>query len=350
MDTSKSRYDHIDILRMIGCLMVIYIHTDERGYYRYAYSYPGATWAWDFFLSNLVQTGVPLFLAISGAMLLGKEESILQTYKRMPRILFDLCFFSIIYICLETRAYGQPIVPSEILIRIISRSYHHIWYLYAYIAFIITLPFLRPMVKGLNKQTANYLLFISFLVTGIIPVLGMFGIQICDWLNPTWITVNIFIYPVEGYIIDKLIDISEVGRKDTIKLTALTFICFAIDLLCAGSFFRNNPQTLNESFLITFNTVKVAFFFILIKRTCYHHVISSKIHSLISEIGKCTFGIYLIHIFVLDRKPTKYFWYAIENSSWGHHIGVYISCIGTFLIAFVIIYICRKIPFIKKMF
>lgn len=34
----QNRAEHIDILRIIACFMVIFNHTDERGFWRYAYN------------------------------------------------------------------------------------------------------------------------------------------------------------------------------------------------------------------------------------------------------------------------------------------------------------------------
>lgn len=350
LNIKKKRYEYIDILRILGCLLVIYIHTYEHGYNRYATYYHKFTWAWDFFLSDLVQAGVPLFLAISGALLLGKDETIKQTYKRIPKFLINLILFSFIYIYLETKSYGKPVVPLEFFTRIFKNSYLHLWYLYAHIALIISLPFLRPMVKGLNKKTGTYLLAVASIFAAIVPIFGVFGITFDYRYKLIWMNMIIFIYPIEGYIIDRLFEIDKVGKKHLCFLIALTIFSFIIDILCGAYFFTNNPNILNESFLNNFNILKVALLFLLSKKVCCLPKLSQKDHPLISEIGACTFGIYLIHIFILDRRPIKYLWYTIEETSWGQYIGVYISCIGTFAIAGIIIYVAKKIPLIKNMF
>lgn len=347
---NNKRYEYIDALKILGCILVIYIHTLDRGYNRYAISFHTSSWIWDFFLADLSQAAVPLFLAISGSLLLGKEESIKQTYRRIPRFLFDLIFFSVIYICFETKSYGKAIVPVEILIRIIRENYLHLWYLYAHIALILTLPFLRPMVKGLTKKTGIYLLIISALFTAIISISGLFGISFRYRYHLVWTNMIIFIYPVEGYIINKLIDIDKISKKMMSLLILLSALCFIIDLLCGSYFLQNNPDTLNETFLVTFNIVKVAMLIIISKKVFNKLELSIRSQKMVSIVGQCTFGIYLIHMFILDRRPIKYLWWAIEDTSWGQYIGIYISCMGTFVIGFIVVYICRKIPLLKKMF
>ena len=78
----------------------------------------------------------------------------------------------------------------------------------------------------------------------------------------------------------------------------------------------------------------------------------SVISRMISKFGKCTFGIYLLHILLLWRiQPfyrfcIKYF----ETGKVGNEFGIYLSCICVFAIAGVVTCIFQKIPLIKRLF
>ena len=70
------------------------------------------------------------------------------------------------------------------------------------------------------------------------------------------------------------------------------------------------------------------------------------------ETGKCTFGIYLLHIWFLWKIPFLYdFWIKIEHSQiFGSYAGVFVSCILTFVTAGTVTYLFRRVPGIKKLF
>ena len=92
---------------------------------------------------------VPIFFMISGVTLLNKEESIIHTYKRTLKIIIDILIFSVIYLEIDSfAATGVVRDLKSILIEIVVGSnYWHSWYLFAYVALILTVPFLRDAVK-----------------------------------------------------------------------------------------------------------------------------------------------------------------------------------------------------------
>ena len=64
---------HIDALRVLAMMLVLYNHTGERGFTRYETAQGPAQGAF-LALAVLDTIAVPLFFMISGALLLGREE------------------------------------------------------------------------------------------------------------------------------------------------------------------------------------------------------------------------------------------------------------------------------------
>ena len=65
------------------------------------------------------------------------------------------------------------------------------------------------MVQGLDKKISIYLILLAFIIMGFIPIINTFYKSL-EWSAfPSWITTNIFIYPVLGYILDSIIDIKK---------------------------------------------------------------------------------------------------------------------------------------------
>lgn len=333
---------------------MIFNHTNERGFYRFENTnLDSLEFIIDLFLSIICKSAVPLFFMISGAMLLSKEESILATYKRIPKILVDLILFQILYYWTDSVLSGSTFTIKDILYTILNKNYWHLWYLYAYIALLITLPFMRKFVNGLDVKNSIYMLSVGFLTMGIIPIIEqMLGQEINPNLKPSWLITNIFIYPVAGYVVDRVIDIKKVQSKNIVHIWVLNIICLIIGEISEHYFLIKNHDYYNETFLTNFCLMNSITVFLTIKYILIDKSYSAFACRMITEIGKSTFGIYLFHIWFLWKIPLFYsIWMNIENNSiFNPMVGVLISCIGTFIIAGLLVYCLRNIPIVKKLF
>ena len=94
----KSYKIYLEMIRVLACYMVIFNHTEDNGFWLYMFqdSHKPIYWIYHF-ISVFVKANVPLFLMVSGAVLLKKEESLKIIYtKRIPKILAALIVFSFI--------------------------------------------------------------------------------------------------------------------------------------------------------------------------------------------------------------------------------------------------------------
>ena len=134
-----------------------------------------------------------MFFMISGALLLNKEESIKTLYKkRVLRIVIVIVIASLIqYIYIIRNNLG-----SFNLITFIKTIYKKpivtpYWYLYSYLSYLITLPFLRNMVKNMKKEHYYYLFCIYIVYRIVFPIIKQrFGIS--NYLTIYFMEANIF--------------------------------------------------------------------------------------------------------------------------------------------------------------
>lgn len=348
----KSRDIYIDILRILCCLMVIFNHTKWRGFDKIFYISGGGTlYLVNNVCSILCKVAVPIFFMISGVYLLKKEESLIDTYKRLPKIIINIILFSFIYCSLDSYLIDQAFSLKKILKTIISTGYWHLWYLYAYIALIITLPFFRKFVKGLDLKTSIYMIFIAFLYMVFVPIINHFLIPLNNYVIPSWITINIFIYPIIGYILGNIVEIDKIKYSHLFILWIAVIIGIIISFICQYNYSLDNPGSISETFLTNFCILNAITIFLTIKKIFINKHYNQTLIKVIGETGKCTFGIYLIHNIFLWKVPILYnFWLKLEGGTIGSHIGIFISCILIFFISGIITYILRKIPIIKKIF
>lgn len=349
----QNRAEHIDILRIIACFMVIFNHTDERGFWRYAYNDRGtALWIVNLIPSIACKPAVPIFFMISGALLLRKNESIKKTYGRIRKILFDLVLFSILYFAVDSYLNGNKFDLKEIVSTMIQSNYWHLWYLYSYIIFIVTLPFFRDFAQNLRFRNFKILYVLAIVTMGIFPIIEYFfgGINPC--LKPSWITINIFIYPLVGYMIENKINSDSVKSRHIFQAWLINVICFAVSIISEYFYLEREPGSVAEIFICLFCIINASTVYLTVKWIVGHQKMKSGISRMISKVGKCTFGIYLLHILLLWRiQPfyrfcIKYF----ETGKVGNEFGIYLSCICVFAIAGVVTCIFQKIPLIKRLF
>lgn len=351
---NKKRSEYIEILRVIACLMVIFNHSNERGFGRYSNISIGIfPYAWNMLCSLMCKSAVPIFFMISGAMLLNKDESIRRTLKRIPKILIDLILFSLIYFGLDARLYGNKFVFKDILQTMLTSNYWHLWYLYSYIALILTLPFLRKVVRGLDIKDFSYIFVLAVIIKGTIPIVQYFGIGMnINWnLVPAWIASDILIYPVTGYMIAHVVDSKNIKPVQITSLWILNIICILISETCEYFFLLREPETkyADEMFLVNFSLVNATILFLSIKIIFESKNLGRMTSKVIIESGKCTFGIYLLHIFLLWKIPYFYnVWIKLERIF--QYFGIFISCTLVFVITGIIVYFLRKIPGIRRLF
>ncbi len=339
---SKERLGYIDILRIIAILLVIYNHTNDRGFKWFMNFDQGmAIWMWDTFMAIIWRTCIPIFFMLSGATLLGKSEDIKNTYKRIPKILIDLIIFSTFYQILNRIHEGLSLSFLSIARSIINSSIWHMWYLYAYIAFLITLPIMSQMVKGIDDQHFKLLLLIIILFDVIIPVVEKLIIPIEASIKPTWITEILFMYPMAGYYLDKRMDIGRVTYKYLGIIWLIFVLSASINILCEYKYLVNNPHS--DALQVFFSFCYASTLFLTIKKCFARGIKNRKIHTFIGETGKCVFGVYLIHIIVM------HIWFRFTKGVFESYLGIYMSCFVIFGISCIITHVMRKIPVIKRM-
>ncbi len=159
----NNRKTYFDILRITAIYLAVLIHTGTGGYLYYLrLSQPLGRAVFMGATAFIQAASVPMLMMISGALLLNREESIRTVArKRILRFALLIVLFSLI-------SYAYTVVKEKgafslwvFLCNLFSyEQVYSYWYLYAYLAFLVELPFLRIMVKHMRKQ--DFLYFFAF--------------------------------------------------------------------------------------------------------------------------------------------------------------------------------------------
>jgi len=170
---NRRRYAYLDFLRILAAFLVIVNHTNS--YVFKALSPANATWWLSVLWYYASKIAVPLFVMVSGACLLPKQDTYRRALRRFLRVLLALVLFSYAYYLadlLQTgwtwpKALDIPAFLCQIWGKRIADSF---WYLYFYLGLMVMLPILQRLAAAMRKRDMGYFMAVSFLVFAVWPL------------------------------------------------------------------------------------------------------------------------------------------------------------------------------------
>jgi surface polysaccharide O-acyltransferase-like enzyme len=169
----------VDLIRTIAIVGVIALHAANETIIPQAMT---QTEIWRWWMVNIYQTvgrtGVPLFVMLTGALLLqpSKIETLNVFFKkRWIRIGLPFLFWGTIYFAWDYFADNVSLTSSFIAQGILSGPYFQFWYLYMLVGLYLFTPILRVVVAHVDRGTFKYFFLVWFLGALILPIPPLFG-------------------------------------------------------------------------------------------------------------------------------------------------------------------------------
>lgn len=291
---------HIDILRVVACALVIVNHTNSRLFMGMPPVYP--VWFFSAGMFFISKTAVPIFIMISGALLLGRDESYKKTLGRAGRIAAVTLIFSAFYfICDQKEAFTLTSVGEFFRTVYSDVQTRAFWYLYLYIGLLLMLPLLRKLVRGMVFRDYLYMLGMTFVIVSVLP--AFFDKTTLPYYNSSIITplFNGYLgYFIAGYFIER------VSKRRTREgfFIALTVFCVSVLFSVAATYFEfaANPSAYpywdnRLAFNVALPAVSLYYMATYIKPDA----LSARASAFIKKLGSLTFGTYLISDMLIFR-------------------------------------------------
>jgi len=140
------RVIYLDLIRVIGCLMVVLTHVTAK---MMDFPVKSAIWPLANILNGCTRAAVPLFLMISGALFLNPNKNItIQKIikKYVPKLGVTLILWNCIYALIEWAITRNLAITLHTLIL----GAFHLWFLYVTIGCYLVAPLLRPIVTNMK--------------------------------------------------------------------------------------------------------------------------------------------------------------------------------------------------------
>lgn len=341
----------VDLIRCVAIVLIIVVHTSGFPYQFYNANITDMD-ILNWFTTNVYDAvgmvGVPLFVMLSGALLLTPEkadEPLRVFYKkRFDRIALPFIFWTIVYFIWSFTVIGKPFSLYNIEQGLLGGSYYHLWYIYVLMGLYAVTPMMRVLVKHLSRSLFSFLLILWFAGTVITPFIHTF--TTFDF-NPV---MFVFLDWIGYFLLGIYLLSANFSRRIAITTAVLGIMGTVVgDWVITGTAGQQYTGYFHNYMSATTIIGSAAIFFLLLSAKPTNLQSHGKVSSVIHWISQNTFGIYLIHIIVLSALTNRVFGVFLNSLTYTPLIDVPIYTTLVFTISAALVFVLKKIPYVKNL-
>ena len=347
-EKNPKRILYFDYLRMIAMFAVIILHVSAQNLRAVDIASP----AWITFnvYDSLTRWSVPVFVMISGSLFLNKKQPLKKLYKKnILKLLIIIILWTLIYNSWRALLSNNHFTITDFLLNLATEPYY-LWFLYMLIGLYIIFPILQQLIK--NKKKTQYFLILSFIFAFCIPelleIISLKSNLIAEVINGKIEMMRIFMvlgftsYFILGYYLHN----HTIKRKTEILIyvAGITGALFTIIATTLSSYFKGELITIfYENLTINVAAMSVAVFVFF--KNHLNHTISSKRYKILQLFSRCSLGVYLIHVPILETLDSIF---KINSLSFNPLFSIPALTILILFISYVISIALFKLPLIGK--
>ena len=351
--TAKKRLAYIDIMNILAIFAVVILHHNGIVH---NFSNQRA-WFTSLVFECVFYFAVPIFVMISGAMLLNyREKYDTKTFfkKRVAKVLVPAIFWFLfmfvwkVYV-VKTMNISDWSVQNILNIFFQTKVEPMYYFIFLILGLYMTMPILSRLAKPGYRKTLWYFVGAFFIMNALVPNLLVWGgITFNGGLNAEHgVTFGVMMgqyamYAVLGYLLSK----TNISKKYRIILYCLgvlaiiyRYIATAIPSIEAGKLIKTSWGYGQFHTIILASAV-----FVFVKNLKLKERLekNKKIMNLLASLAGCSFGIYLIHKIIMYYEVE---WFGIDKVSiWWRALWPFL----TYGVSILIILLLKKIPVVKK--
>jgi surface polysaccharide O-acyltransferase-like enzyme len=339
-----------DLIRSLAIVLVLVLHAayDPQFVQQMNQAEVWRWWAVNIY-QTVSRTGIPLFVMLSGALLLPEPDTEpLRVFfrKRWNRIGLPFLFWGAAYFAWRFFVNHEKLSSASIIQGILSGPYFHFWYLYMIVGLYLFTPILRIVVSHADRKILKYFVLVWFLGPLIVPLPGLFGAYHLDsnvLTIPWWIGY----FMLGAYLLTVRVRRSILLIFLLLGFTSTAVGTYMIAATVGGSltyFFQGyfSPTTILAAVMLflLLNTIKAP--------SNQMESSHSKVSWLLSKISQNTLPIYLFHVMILESLQRGYFGVTFSGNTLNSIIEVPLLAVVTLFICLGVIIILKKIPVLKR--
>lgn len=340
---------HLDFLRILAAFLVLVHHSELMELLDHTQSGMRGIFVLSC-MTSYVFVNVPLFFMISGALLLGREESDRVIYgRRIPRFLlltFLVNLFTYVYRCYPSFIAGDFF--RGFFAGIMDETH---WYLYAYLGLLVCLPFLRRAARGMTQTEAIVLVCMRFLFYSLLPGLncitnykGYPAVPVSSAFTVPFAVADILFYPIMGYYLEEKLPWEKADWKWAAASVAV--ICGGIGAGALMNCHAGLRMSSSGSLLRLFSYAAAMATFVLAKYLFTRGRCRQWFEGILKTASSLMLGVYILEPVLRPAvKPLLIGWMG-EGASPAITAGWY--CVSGLVVYAAITWLLKKLPVLRK--
>lgn len=333
-----------DILRIASAFAVVLLHVSAEYFDEAFFS---SEWIFRNFFGLMTRWCVPVFIMISGALFLQRDDiSIGKLYKKyIWRILLIYLVWSAVYASLRlgsnTNLFG--------FLGVVISGPLHLWFLKMLIGLYMCLPLFWMIVK--NKKVEIYFLSLSFFVSVLVPLL-MFILEktsnnyyqifteLGERVKFSMAMGYSYFFVLGHYLV--VYPLESRYRKTVYVLgiaSALLLLVFTYIPAIQG----HHPDDYFYSYKTPFTYFVTAAIFVY--GISHDKSINTSLRPMVMFLSKLSLGVYVSHMLILHVFST---YLGIDSRSFHPSYWVFCYSVIVFVVSYIFSWLVSKIPFLRQ--
>lgn len=345
--TDAPRHLWADFVRNIGILLVILGHVSALVVREWR-SISFADWMAGNVYNVIARACVPILFMVSGALLLPRQESIRDFYrKRFNRVIFPFLFWSVFYLVVKAKGYPGvewlSVVKGIVITILVKPAEYHLWFMYELFGLYLLTPLLRLLIAAGRQEHLWYFIGVWFVfgpLQRLVELLTNF-----DFIFDLGYLTGYIGYFLLGYLLTRF-----PIRRWLVWLSAAVYLAAALFTGWITLYYTEMIGRLDTTFqnLLGVNIVFLSVSAFILLKAAGERIFASPHPNLAKwalHLTSVSFGMYLIHVFVLNALRE----YAVAPTNGPAVYMIPITTLAVFVVSWAVISILIKIPILRAL-
>lgn len=352
----------VDAIRTIAILCVILLHAANDLTIQQINQWEVLRWVTVDVYQSVGRIGVPLFLMLTGALLVQpskKDEPLIVFFKkRLARIGLPLLFWGAIFFIWIFFVEKQSVTSGVIVQGVLTGPYYHFWYFYLLFGLYLLTPIFRILIAHSSLDLIKYLLILWFIGTAIMPVTGL--------LTPHYLDKNVLIFTgYAGYfLLGAYLMSVRLKRSMMVLLLTLGVALTALGTYVIAATIGGVTMFFFQQYLSPTMVLASAMVFLLLitansspnqgalnqpDAPVSSSSNNSKIKKLVGVISLNTLPIAFIHVLILESLYKGYFGFTVNGNTLNSIVLVPLMTVIALFLSLALILPLKKVPLLSRL-
>jgi surface polysaccharide O-acyltransferase-like enzyme len=338
----------VDAARSYAISLIVLLHVSAAMMYDFSSEHPG-NWLIANAVNSFTRSGVPLFVMISGMLLLNsaKTESLSAFFlKRFRRVVVPLIGWTAIYFLWRVLVYRESL-PFDVAVRkVLSGTVApQFWFVYMLLGLYLATPILRVYIRHAERSNLVYFSCLWLVAATLPPMIQRIsGIQ----LGLEFAVATSFVgYFVLGHVLSD----ARLTRRQAVLCGVVVLASAAVITIATYTATRRSGA-LDGFYQSPMNPIVVIMSvatFLFLKALPFENLSarSSGLAQAVVFFGSASFGVFWVHILVMKVLAWGKYGYRLNEATIHPAVGIPLTAAATIALSLLVVFLMRRIPFVR---